>query len=328
MGYVSNPRKVTLDDLKDVALNSTYQLNEGCGIGIDGTQSGSGYATLVNKGFAWPDNGEFEWGGLGDRCGTGGLVSQYGGEYDGASIAGKRGTVKRIAYKADPDTCCTTGASTLDGKTCDPRYRDLGTGSCDNTMAQYCATNPTADRCKTWTTLRKAQAQPAIDAAMRIKCSAGDAIKSSECLSWMSSRGAEVRPWYDQTVASYCKANPTDQDFCGCYNLPKGVDEFAQIANQPYCFVQACANGKNAYKSAAMSGDCASVQICKQTVNIASISDSTISNLQLSCDQNSDTSTTPSPSSPSSPRVLIIVVIIITILALVCGSAVLALLSL
>lgn len=349
MPYVSNPRFIQFDELRGLKLGERFELNQGCGIGIEGTQAGSGYDTLKNKGLSWVNNGEFAWGGLGSRCGTGLQVSQYGGEYDGATVAGNRGTVKRVAYTAPATDCCAVGYESAFNMTCDPKYRDLSTGECDSIMTAKCSENPDTARCKSWLQARPVQAQAVLDDAQKKVCVQGDNIKGTNCLSWLSQRGDAVKAWYDQAVREYCKTHPTDQSFCACYNLPQGTDQFDQIKNQPYCYITSCSNGTGAYKSASMSGPCAAVQICQQSINVNSMSESEIKKLELACNQSSSNvtpgslepttsikdlpkeGTTSSSTSnalqsilPASLNWMYVVAFIVICMMMLCGSSVLA----
>jgi hypothetical protein len=99
-------RKFTLTELQDLNIGATQEMPNGCGANIGGTAGGSGYSTLINKGFGWPDNEEFEWGGLGSGCAM--CSFDYGCDNctGGGTVSGKRGTVKRKAFKGDPLKCC------------------------------------------------------------------------------------------------------------------------------------------------------------------------------------------------------------------------------
>ena len=56
----TKPYKFTLDELADVAIDDTKEMIRGCGPNADGTHE----TWLYNRGWGWPDNGEFEYYGL------------------------------------------------------------------------------------------------------------------------------------------------------------------------------------------------------------------------------------------------------------------------
>ena len=133
-GTYSKP--VTLAQLQDVALNEKYESPYGCGSNLTAGNLGS-------KGFSWPANYEFEWGGQGNPCGV--CSADYGCECHGEdAVVGSRGTVKRVAYLGNPTDCCEANiqglntAKTLGGKTCNPIYRNPQSTSCEIAYRNKC----------------------------------------------------------------------------------------------------------------------------------------------------------------------------------------------
>lgn len=139
------PYKFTLQDLQDLNIGDKKEMPNGCGPAIEGTQAGSGYAWLIDKGMGWPDNQEFEWGGLGSGCSLCSAVDAYGCEcLNAASVGGNRGTVKRKAFTGDKTECCLANfygkdsAKVVNGKTCAYNYRDPTSAECTNVFKDYC----------------------------------------------------------------------------------------------------------------------------------------------------------------------------------------------
>lgn len=142
----SKPYKFTLQDLQDLKVGETLEMARGCGPDVAGEQPGSGCARLKDRGFGWPENGEFAWGGLGQQCGLcSDVANGYGCECSGGeSVIGKRGTVIRRAFLADKDACCLANAQgkysskTVDNKTCDYDYRDPTSPHCTGVIKEFC----------------------------------------------------------------------------------------------------------------------------------------------------------------------------------------------
>jgi len=145
------PRRFSLDELADLGIGNTVQMNTGCGPDIEGIGVGSGYDALVTKGFGWPDNGEFAWSGLGDMCGMcSDPINGYGCDKcpPDESVPGRRGTVQRVAYKGNPLLCCASQNKLVGGYTCDPKYlNQYRDATCDAMMFEYCA-KPNSDMYK------------------------------------------------------------------------------------------------------------------------------------------------------------------------------------
>lgn len=127
------PGKFTLADLKDLTKGETKQMNKGCGpLLADSSIAGSNYDMLKKQGFGWPDNGEFEYGGVGDECNMCSLIEGYGCECQGSGekVVGKRGVVKRVAFKGDLTECCLANIERQDANktigdyTCDPEIEN------------------------------------------------------------------------------------------------------------------------------------------------------------------------------------------------------------
>lgn len=140
----NKPYTFSLTDLADLGVNDTKEMDKGCGPHVDGTAGGSGYAYLKGQGFGWPENGEFEWGGLGDSCGL--CSADWGCQCSGdKAVIGKKGKVKRTVFKGDPKECCFQNSSAknstkiVNGLTCAPKYRDPSNSECNAFFLEYCS---------------------------------------------------------------------------------------------------------------------------------------------------------------------------------------------
>ena len=118
---------VSLGALVDLPVSNARYQGKGCTpYGV----SGEYYARL--RGFTFPENGEFAWGGNGFACN---MCSEPNGGYGCDScvngfglaapdIAATRPTVMRLSYRGDPSACCLgNGMKTQGSYTCDPQYR-------------------------------------------------------------------------------------------------------------------------------------------------------------------------------------------------------------
>ena len=115
----------SLIELADKKLNQPI-VYDGCVPDIGGGQPGSGLDRFKGGNSCgsncYPNNGEFEWAGLGESCKMcSGVVSGYGCTCPTtSSVGGRKPTIKRIAYRGDPARCCAS-QELLDGEfTCDP----------------------------------------------------------------------------------------------------------------------------------------------------------------------------------------------------------------
>jgi hypothetical protein len=175
------PYRFSLDDLKDVAKGSDKQMEKGC------APDAGGEGWLKNKGFGWPDNGEFEWGGLGSDCRL--CDGEYGCECPNTNaIGGKRGKVKRRDYKADPRECCLANmeakdkTKTIGDYTCDPTYRNPGNTDCGNYYRDYCkeSNNLFNPNCQALSTKNEALYKD----LMTDKCNTKENYTHEKCIVW------------------------------------------------------------------------------------------------------------------------------------------------
>ncbi len=295
----SYPRKTQLDELINTGIGEKYESPFGCGPDIDGIQAGSGYQQLANKGFEWPQNGEFIWGGLGSRCSMCSNVPSYGcGCVVNPSIGGRRGTIERVAYKGNPSNCCIS-QNALDGDyTCDPKYKNLDSGICDASLTDYCSKDDniiSKQICKNWSSKKPNESRN----IMLDFCKKDNNMNRTECKDFCFNNPGLC----DQAVGEYCSRNPTDTEFCGCFNIPDNLKTLTKsgIALKPHCNISQCIKPQ-AYKTKAMIDDkaCPVLNICEQNLNITSADKSELKGINFSCVQ--ETSSTPAPSpTPSVP---------------------------
>lgn len=253
------PYRFTAEDLADVPLNGTKEMPRGCGPNISGTQPGSGYQQLVSSGFHWPDNNEFQWGGLGSSCCMNAF--DYGCD-GGPCVSGKRGTVQRISYNAPPPWCCTSQmqlfnkGTTLDPNwvTCDPKYRTgFTTDGCDATLSQYCPNfwfndgeesyPGISDNCKSWLVTATSNGRSVLADYMQNVCSEGTNFKSDLCQKWCTATKSSSSPFQslcDAPIEKYCTNNPTDPN-CACIAPPQNITELSKhVPSSIMCWYGPC----------------------------------------------------------------------------------------
>lgn len=159
-----HPGSFNQSQLIDLAPGETKAYPVGC------VPLGSSEKYSRDKGLSWPDNGEYEWGGLGASCGMCNFNYGYGREESrpsgypdtcknlpwtqcSASTPGYSPQVRRVGYNGNPASCClashggsakssqTTGNASggsfswgrvdSDTYTCDPKYGNSPT-SCNS----------------------------------------------------------------------------------------------------------------------------------------------------------------------------------------------------
>jgi len=192
----AQPYKFTLAELKDLAIQDGKQMEKGCGAAIEGRTAGNCEETLRSEGFGWPDNGEFDWGGMGSDCNlctwNYGCECNQGGQY----IGGKRGKVKRVAFKGDPTECCLANTSgkdsvkTIGDFTCDPKYRNPGGTDCVNVYADYCKVGNRMindPKCKAL----ESSSYTVFSNLMKDKCNLDDFYQTTECINWCNNNSTQ-----------------------------------------------------------------------------------------------------------------------------------------
>lgn len=137
------PTPFSINDLINLKQDEVKESPSGCCPIIAGRQAGSGYQQCTNRGFSYPDNGEFDFA-LGTNCNMCSDVAQgYGCDCDSQSILGKRPSVQRIAFKADPKRCCLENPPNhlIDGLTCPPETWNTNSQTCQKYKNNQSAPN-------------------------------------------------------------------------------------------------------------------------------------------------------------------------------------------
>lgn len=252
----TRPGGISLADLQDLQIGAS-RAGSGCTANVGGVLPGSGYEYAKKTGFSFPDNGEFEWGGLGDTCRM--CDGEWGCECAGSAVVGSKPTVKRVAYLADPATCCISNAVTTGGKTCDPKYRDRNGAACKTSMMNYCAqgTNIVSDAsCVNW-----ANVYPKESKELRLRSVAADPTNPSN-VSYCKSLANNGDSSCDQIYINYCSTHPADP-LCSCINSKAIVPG---IVN-PACIDKTCLTG-GYITSAMIASKCPDVITCNMQVNL------------------------------------------------------------
>lgn len=193
----TRPYKFSLNELKHLRIGETEQMGKGCGPAIEGPSAGDNQDSLKIQGFGWPENDEFEYGGMGDNCGLCSNHPDYGCEcHGGDAIGGRRGKVKRKAFKGDPTNCCFANIEIKDSQkidgdfTCDPKYRDPGGTDCTNIYADYCKIGDRAitdDKCKKL----GGSNITLFNTLMTDKCNLDEFYKTAECINWCKNNSTQ-----------------------------------------------------------------------------------------------------------------------------------------
>lgn len=182
----TRPGTFSLTDLQDLSIGDTKQMQTGCTADIGGEGHGSGLAYLKQEWFGWPENGEFEWGGLGDSCGM--CAFQWGCECGGANIGGKRGRVKRKQYLGDARSCCLANfrknqTKIIGDKTCAPEHRDPERDTCKGIIRPFCEEGNkivTDSNCK----LLETSNNTMYSEIMKTFCNKNENITHPDCINW------------------------------------------------------------------------------------------------------------------------------------------------
>lgn len=127
----------------------------------------------------------------------------------------------------------------------------------------------------------------------------GEFLKKQECRDWCVSNPGKC----DAAVASYCDANPSNTEFCGCYNISafdKIKKQFTDAGHSfnAYCNVTACA-AQPAYKTSILANTTCNQQVCIQNLTL-DMAASEIKGVNLSCSNNRNDG---SPTSAPTPAV-------------------------
>ena len=269
--------KATLENMKDIPVGGHFFNRGGCA-DMWFWNVGGMYELLKERGFTYPENGEFEYDhtNLGDACQPCWSRPQY------------KGTIKRRAFLGDAAKCCVSGNNFEDGKTCDPSMRDLTSSSCHKPMTDFCSKpeNATSARCTEW--LRKSENEQSLR-AMDEYCSKDENIQTDRCIQFCSEN---KRSACDTSAKRWCDRHPSDTEFCGCLN----TDKFSEIEQKlqengmsliPSCHISACTTNPKAYKPVRdRSVTCPDLQLCLQSIDIQGVGGEVeMTNVNFSCNQ-------------------------------------------
>ena len=265
------PTAITLKELQNIPLNGSY-IAPGCTAAIAGTGPGSGLSYSQALGLSWPQNGEFAWGeanGTGQPCvfcsglpGCDSCVNSQSGPYP-PTIAGVKPTVVRVAYNADPTTCCMGNTQLAGNYTCDPKYLGGFANTqpvCQTAFSNYCSqgnNSLTDSRCATWGKTSPSQGQILYN-YQKAACVSNPNAQCQQLLTTSdyselltnylnaNPSALNTKSWRDlalsipgkiNTIATdYCNtATNMDTDFCSCIETQDKV-----AAYSPECINAVC----------------------------------------------------------------------------------------
>lgn len=253
------PGPLTLHDLSDLKVGEV-RAGTGCVPSIQGTQGGSAFATAFAKGFSIPNNGEFEWGGLGPGCNMDAF--NYGCEKKDSWMGGSKPTVVRTRYNGGAVECCLAdGAAIVTDRTCDPQYKNPNGNACIQSMMNYCSTGSAIyniAKCRDW-----ANAQPAAAKELQLryaKLNPGD----PNSLSFCKNLAAKGDSSCDDIYINFCRANP-NHAACSCIN---SVVAKAGLNVNPSCIDNVCFTGSGYQTLNMLSKPCPNVVSCDMKVTL------------------------------------------------------------
>jgi hypothetical protein len=126
----------------------------------------------------------------------------------------------------------------------------------------------------------------------------GSFLSSPKCQDWCRTSDGQC----DRAAEAYCKANPTDTKFCGCYNYSKTPKDPAlqnkgiPISDYPYCFATECATNSSAYKpyNFIHPGTCPSqtITVCSADMNQTAGTAATMKGIKVVQNCSADSKTT------------------------------------
>lgn len=270
----SYPIKETLESLYRIQnIGNAEESPQGCG------NAGFIEESLKRKGWEWPNNGEFQYGGQGSACKMCTKTSDYGCDCTGAdNILGYRGKIKRVAFKGDHTKCCINRNKFQDGFTCDPRDLKYENGTCDDVMPKYCEVGDRSlndPACITYMNTGGNANSGETLARMKAACSQGDNFTTPACQSYFK-KYAQYEG--DEIYNAYCAAHPDETVFCACRNYKQLFDS-PQLATlfeginsaRPECNIKECAASSLAYHTADMERrQCApqTLNVCGMNINV------------------------------------------------------------
>jgi len=235
----SSPRPFTLSELADLGINQTRE--SGCG------PQTTHESSLREKGWGFPNNGEFVYAGKGSACKTHWEPRYYGCECSSWNVDGNRGVVQRTRFSADPTQCCSTAPynKIIGDKTCDPKYlNQYKTTDCDALMLNYCnqGDNWTKQECIQWVAAAINNGRDVPNAYISTWCADKANFATDACQKWCSAtrRNQSMRSACDISLQYYCRNNPTDPN-CTCLEPPEDITKIQGMMSLPKsCWYKPC----------------------------------------------------------------------------------------
>jgi hypothetical protein len=319
-----NPKAYTAEELADLGIGQTQQVYGTCttagqseqrwcpnnGEFVSDDSSACAFNTTNNDGrsFYCGDKDD-SWIG----CGGGSWTGQ-------CEIVGSSTKCERRSFSADPTDCCKAdGKKIINGKTCDPQYRDASSAKCRDANRNYCKTitsNPdhdpacksfmaasnkndtdvrnaycsrgdtlfTDEMCSSWVTDPKPTNETVIDTLMRNKCT-GNNVSKNPCKSYVINRSTKDSS-YDNIMTKFCSQNP-ELSLCRCIMSDHNTNTDGSLKGRPECIDANCAGlkgGESPFKTFDMnqnSDNCSYVN-CQQWVDFGTtIGVDNVSNSQM-----------------------------------------------
>jgi hypothetical protein len=256
LGDAAYPEVFSLEDLEPIQMHQHHTSKTGCF-----TSNDKKYDVICKHKWGklcYPDNGEFQAGstsGSCDACNHWNWKIAGGCECTGTgtTTSGKRPTVKRIDYKADPLQCCLApGTKILGNFTCDPKYRDRDGEGCKPKMKEYCVGEKlNSDKCKDFCQ----QNEGACDVELKKFCADKNSFEKPE------------NEKYDSICSCFYPQKVYD-DYLDkvVAKFPKMVDKSKFSAN-PQCIHSKC---ESAMVKPNQKSDCPNnnIQVCLQNFNL------------------------------------------------------------
>ncbi len=116
-------------------------------------------------------------------------------------------------------------------------------------------------------------------------CTSGR-LGEAQCQQWAIQNGNSD---IDARVKEYCSSNPSDLNFCGCYNFTdevKATQKKLEANGQnitPWCNIGNCSSNTNAYKPYNRDKLCPTQQICIQSIDVGSTQAASFTGIDFSC---------------------------------------------
>lgn len=171
-----------------------------------------------------PDNNEYEWIGQSTSdCHYCSLkiptqvncpVGNTNAGSDCFSILGGSGYYTRKKYSANKCDCCLNELTTINGKTCDPKYRNIANKDCSICVFNHCKKDFNIfedERCKKWCITNKEKC----NYIKKVICTNNKNINNKHCLNWCMENQGQC----DQSMKYFCD-NPENYNLpiCSCFN--------------------------------------------------------------------------------------------------------------